>query len=62
MFQECVVHLLLNLVVKLMSNDSVALVLAANHVHSATGKGVPGQELRMQKQLRTHSFSGDEAC
>ena len=54
--------LLLNLIVKLVSNDSVALVLAANHVHSATGKGVPGQKLHMRKQLRTHSFSGKKAC
>ena len=55
--RECVVYLLLNLIVELVSNDGVALVLAANHVHSAAGKGVPGQELHMQKQLRTHTFS-----
>ena len=46
-------YLLLDGVVKLMRNDSVALVLAPDHVHAATRKGVPRQELYRKRSLNS---------
>lgn len=47
---ESSLHLLLDLIVKLMRNDCVSLVLAAYHVHTAAGKGIPRKELQRKPQ------------
>ena len=41
-------HLFLDAVVELVYDDLVTVVLAANHVHTAARKGVPGQKLQTQ--------------